>query len=475
MKRTALVLLILIYSFSRSFAQIAPQPLNPSLSPVYQTNIPSAPVPLTLEMIKAKLKNIDSVNVAYIINQYPISGKLRRASQYTFRNLVKNDFSTVTIADNSATVGQFAALSIDPNSYKLAFSPYAWSPQGKDLAEHDFKNVYAFNVTTTLSNQSLLDLKDWRTVSGSFSFTHLLWDGYRFSDVNTPKSSKHITQDEYIAPYKQIYSEIGMRMIEQFDDAFNGDNQTIRHRLGALNHPEFADIDGVKQAYLDSVSKYEQLYTNQTWTMKSFWWYKITATPLSFDNANYVVNGDQSTYDSPKKATIYTWSVNLALNYFEGFSNHWNFYFNVNAQISQKDMFSGIYTPATYNGFSKLTDTSLIQKTNEQIFRSPSEDISKRILPDFGGEIIMLKSLTNIAIGADFVYAYNFVISDESAYKNGYISSPSVGLILGFKDKTGKSNINIEPYFQFQNFIHVSVRSQHLFGLKFSIPINSLY
>lgn len=431
--------------------------------------IVSPPNPVSKDVLKQTLKDISDANVKYIkgTTEY-----YNLASKYTFRNIVKTDFSTVTIADNSASVGQFAALSIDPNSYKLAFSPYAWSPIGKDLTTKDFKNIYSINISATLSNKSLLNLKDWRTVSGSFSFTRLIGERYRFDDPDV--KTKH-TDDQWAAPYKAIYEALKSQMEAQYSQAYDATTYSILNKLTALNHPEFYDKTAIQQAYLDSISKYEQIMIKKAWTTKSFWWLKFTGTPLSFDNANYIVNNDASTYDSPKKATIWTPSFGVSINYFFGTIKHWNFYFNANAQLGQKDMFSGVYTPLTYNNYSKLTDTSQIQKSTSQIFRSNSADVSKRILPDFGTEFLFIKTFNNIGLGLDINYSYNFLISDKANTDNGYLSSPSIGLIVALKDKTGKSNINIEPYFQYQNYIDVTVASQRLWGLKFSVPINSLY
>jgi hypothetical protein len=242
-----------------------------------------------------------------------------------------------------------------------------------------------------------------------------------------------------------------------------------------LNHPELGTLADAKKSYNDSIAKYEQVLTKKIWSKKDFFWYKLTVNFASFDNASYVLQKDPATYDTPTKVVEYTGSVNLALNYFVGTSSRMNYYFGVNASYGRKDMFSGIYTPTTYAGFSKLTDTSFIQKSNQQIFKVPGEYLKPKFLPDFGAEVIAMKSFPKFGIGLDVNYTYSIVISDKAEYTTGYISSPSVGIVFGLHDKTGKSNINIEPYYQFQNYIHVTVPSQHLVGLKFSFPINTLY
>jgi hypothetical protein len=257
-------------------------------------------------------------------------------------------------------------------------------------------------------------------------------------------------------------------MLDQYSKSQN-------HKLTSLNHAEFDDVETLKKAYLDSVSKYEQLLTKDLWKSKHFWWVKLTGNIASFDNVNYYVKGDASTFDAPKQSAIYTGSVNASLNYYKGFSKRLNLYINVNGQFGRKSMFGEIYTASTYNAFHKLSDSSFVQKSNLQVFENPGEDVATRWLPNFGGEVIALYSFKSFGLGLDFLYSHNVVISDKPGISTGFISTPNLGIIFGLKDKNGISNVNIEPYFQFKDFVDVTMPSQHLFGLKFSVPINSLY
>ncbi|MDB5088596.1 MAG: hypothetical protein JWR09_2590 [Mucilaginibacter sp.] len=413
------------------------------------------PKPYTPVQLDKALKDIADKDIAFLNDPC----NCHFASAYTFNNLIKTDFSTLTIADNSATVGQFASLTIDPNTYKLAFSPYAWSD---DFSSKKKDNVYAFNITGVLSNQSLLNLKDWRTLVGNFTYTRIVGEGYRKLDTKDAKIS--------LDNYQSIYDELRKNMKDSYDNVYQNKSE-----MTFLNHPEFGKLTDAEKAYQDSIAKYEQILTKSIWSSKNFFWYKVTVNFASFDNANYILQKDPTTYDSPKTSIEYTGSLNLAANYFIGTSNHMNYYLSANAQIGRKDMFAGIYTPATYNGFSKLTDTSLIQKTNEQIFKVPGDLVKPKWLPDFGAEVIIMKTINKVGLGLDLNYTYSIVISDKAGFSTGYISSPSIGIVVGLQDKTGKSNINIEPFFQFQDYIRVTEPSQHLYGLKFSIPINTLY
>jgi len=325
---------------------------------------------------EADVKKVCNIIADSNLNYLSRPGML--VSRYTFRNLIKNDFSTVTIADNTATVGQFASLSIDPNTYKLAFSPIAWSPTD-DLVNHDFRHVFAINVTATLSNQSLLNLKDWRTVTGSFSWTYIFKGKYSAGKKEQQQFLLSGGKKD-LSEYQQIYDGITAQLLNQRNQAYDHISR-VKNKLTALNHPEFLDKDDLKKAYMDSVSKYEQILTNDKWTSKEFIWLKLTGSPLSFDNAYYVQTDNSATFDHPVTATNWTPSINAAINYFAGSKSGWNFYWNANASYGLKDMFSQIYTPQTYDSFDKLTDISMIQKTNEQIFEITGQPLPSKVLP----------------------------------------------------------------------------------------------
>lgn len=398
-------------------------------------------------------------------------------SRYTFRNLVKNDFSTITVADNSATVGQFASLSIDPNTYKLAFSPYAWSPQGADLQNKKFTHVWSTNISTTLNNQSLFNLKDWRTVNGSISYTYVFNAKYKYAhdDGTTGEQKQNFiarTANDFVAPYIKIHDDLHLEMKELLKKGYTGKDP---NELVALNHPEFKDEKDFTQAYLDSVSKYEQLFTGDSWQVKRLGWVKGTVSPLSFDNAYYIRSDDPGTFDAPKNKVQYTPSATVSGNYFIGTKTGWNFYWNANATISLKDMFSGIYTAQTYVNFTPLDNVSDLQPTNEQVFEITGAPLSPKWLPDLGAEFIIIKSFKAIAFGVDVNYLNNFVISNEPGISTGNISTIDLGLVIGLHDKNGKSTINIEPYWQNQDYLKVNLPSGQLWGVKFSLPINSLY
>ncbi|MBD1362948.1 hypothetical protein IDJ77_03920 [Mucilaginibacter sp. ZT4R22] len=428
---------------------------------------------LTSGRVNTILRGINTENLGSLVEQQKDGKKYNLVSKYTFRTLIKGDFAKLTGTDNSATVGQYAALSIDPNTYKLTFSPYAWVPSSSVLQKRNFKNILSFDVGATLNNKSILDLKEWRKVTVAFSWTGVFGVryGYEVADAETEENHK--------APYVQLYSDLTQQFTNGFDAAFKYNELKKRYEVNnrryAINHSEYADEDGLKGAYLDSIAFYEQAMVKSEWKKKSFWWLKVTANALSFDNADYIVKALPATIDAPLSKATYTPSVSLSINNFWGFASKWSFYWNLNAQLGMKNTFSGIYTPATYYGLSKLSDQAYLENSKKTVYQLDNDEIRTKILPDLGGQFIILYSLKKIGLGLDASYSNKFAISNITGQNTGYISSPSVGFILGLKDKTGKSNINIEPFFNYIDYRNINVKDARLWGIKFSIPVNSLF
>src|SRR5205807_291775 len=96
--------------------------------------------------------------------------------------------------------------------------------------------------------------KDWRMVTGSFSTTFLFHENYLVLD----KSQTKHAQD--IADYDNIYQEASDIMVTNYIQIYKRESELV-----TLNHPELLEIDDAKKAYLDSISKYEQILIKPIW------------------------------------------------------------------------------------------------------------------------------------------------------------------------------------------------------------------
>jgi hypothetical protein len=389
-------------------------------------------------------------------------------SAYTYSNLVRNDFLTLLGIGNATSVTPYAALQVQPGNTQLSFSPFV--TYRNDLTDRPFANITSLTITGSVDpTMNLFNFQNWRTLSASVSWTHLInkWSGYRHYKISTGDTKNAKPGELTYQQYHDLYDELCQKFMAEYDDP-----NTV---MVKLNHPEFFDSEKLAKAFRDSVSKYEQLLTADHWTIKQYHWIKLTGN-AAFDNPNYIVLGDTSTYDNPKTKGIPTPSINASYNYFLGFKGGWNLYASIYTQIGLKDEFSEVYTANTYNSFHPLSDTSFIQKTNEQVFETYTDNMGTRVLPNFGGELVAILPNTKIgSYGVDILYSHDDIISNKRYSLNGYLATIMVGVPISLIDKTGLPTVNFEPYFQYKSFFNETIPNAHLWGAKFTVPISRVF
>jgi len=383
-------------------------------------------------------------------------------SYYSWKNLVKSDFSTLTGLDNTASVGKYAALNINQTTSTFTFTPVTIVPT---VTNQNFNIVHSFDFSGTVDKTSILDLKNWRTVSFSYSLTYVFDKTYKFLlDPRGETFHKPVDDD-----YQNLYEDLERKFILTYEN-------TLTQPTEKLNHPEFDKPEDLKQAWLDSVSRYEKLLIKDSWTVKRFGWIKATASALSFDNAQYIVTGDPSTFDAPKSKAYYTPGLLVSGNYYWGLHSGWNFYVSLFLQGVLKDTFTDIFSTSEWDKTTNLTDSALIKKDTKNVYLATDGNIKTRFMPNTGLEgIVLFPASAYLGFGVDLSLAYNGIISNKATVSTGWLENAQAGLILSFKDKTGKSTINIEPYYQRKRYIDYLLDSSHLWGVKLSIPFSRLY
>ncbi|GGI23882.1 hypothetical protein GCM10008119_09880 [Pedobacter mendelii] len=393
----------------------------------------------------------------------PIGNPKMLISWYSWKNLTRTDFATLTGLDNSATVSKFAALNINSATSTFTFSPIVIN--NPNLVESKFRFINSFDFAGTVSKTNILDFKEWRTVALSHSVTWVFDKGYYFSDG--PRGSKG--NKPVNASYTELYDDLEVQFIQKYIS-------TKQNRVLSLNNPQFDDTKDIEKAWLDSVAKYEKLLVKNSFTAKRFGWLKLTTTPLSFNNAKYIVKGTAATYSQPITKIIYTPAVLLSGNYYFALNTGWNFYGSLYAQGMIKDSFSEILSTSEWNKFDPLSDSVLVKSKTQNVFILAKDEVNKKLLPNVGADVIVLFPFKKyIGFGIHFTLGYNGLISNIEDKKTGWIQSAQTGIILSFKDKSGGSTINIEPYYQDRRFKSYQMDNDHLWGAKFSIPFTRLY
>jgi hypothetical protein len=420
------------------------------------------------QTLNTLLNNNSNDTVVTRINTYrtrqitPVAHNRMLVSYYSWKNLVKSDFSALTGLDNSASVGKYAALNINQTTSTFTFTPITISPA---VDKKNYNVIHSFDFTGTLDKTSVLDLKNWRSVSLSYSLTYVFDKTYKF--LLEPRGTtfhKPVDRD-----YIELYDDLETKFIQTYLARSN-------HPTTRLNHPEYDDPADLRQAWLDSVARYEKLLIKDSWTSKRFGWIKASANALAFDNAEYIITGDATTYDKPKSKAFYTPGLMVSGNYYWGLHSGWNFYISLYVQGVIKDTFTDIFSTSEWNKTGQLTDSAVIKKDSKNVYLTTDGNIKTRLMPNTGIEgIVLFPASAYIGCGLDLSLAYNGIISNQAARTSGWLQNVQAGLILSFKDKTGKSTINIEPYYQRKKYINYTLDSSHLWGVKLSIPFSRLY
>lgn len=405
---------------------------------------------------------IDSERMYQRTPIYRKDNKNMLVSWYTWKTICKSDFSTLTGLDNTATVGKYAALNVNQTNSTFTFSPIIINPS---VLYNKFAFIQSVDFAGTVDKSNALDLKNWRTVSLSYSVTWIFKQDYRFDDSQRGKPGFKPSYNDY----KTLYDELELKfMLNYF--------ASNRSKIEKLNHPEFDTIKTLHQAWLDSVARYEKLMIKDAWTGKRFGWIKATGTPLSFDNANYIVTGDTSTYSKPLSKAYYTPGLMISANYYWGLHSGWNFFASAFIQGVYKDTFTDVYSATEWDNNTRLTDSTVLKKDSKSVYQVNDHNIKQKIRPNYGLEgIVLLPASSYIGTGLDLSITYNGLISNQANHNTGWLQTMQAGLIFSFKDKNGGSTINVEPYYQDKRYRDYTTANAHVWGVKLSIPFTRLY
>lgn len=412
----------------------------------------------------------DSVNYPFIHKidllrtkqKTPIRHDSMLVSYYTWKTLVKSDFSALTGLDNTATIGKFAALNINPNTSTFTFSPITITDE---VVKKNFNFVQSFDFTGTVNSSSVLNLKKWKTVNFSYSLTWLFSKGYYFLPGNRG-TKNHKPED---TEYKQLYDELEYKFLSTY-------YRRMHSKLDELNHPEYSDITDLKQAWLDSVARYEKLLVKNSWTGKHFGWMKMTATALAFDNTNHIITTDAATFTTPKSKVYYTPGLLVSGNYLWARKTGWNYYVSLFLQGVIKDSFTDVLSTSEWNKINPLTDSATVTMDTKSVYLLKDANIKTGLRANTGFEgIILFPASKYLGAGLDLSVSYNGLISNKVNTNTGWLQNLQAGLILSFKDKSGASTVNIEPYYQWKKYLKYTLDSEKVWGIKFSIPFSRVY
>jgi hypothetical protein len=401
----------------------------------------------------------DSVNA-----QTNRSGNL--VSEYTFRKLIRNDFSLLLTGDDNKTkVGRYASLEVDKEEKTFSLVPIAWVP-GNSPLRAPFHWIATLDLKGTVSGKGIFDWEERKKVKAGFS---LSWVNgiYSFNDVPVPNRRQK--------PNTSVYRRMHNTLYNQFLSAY--DNFGTNLSDSVLNSGNYTEIEKLQEAYLDKVKDFEVKLTEDVWNLKTFYWFKLNVSPVSYDVLSIVSKTDTASFNSPIVKNIYNPSAEISSNVYFIFRKYGSFYGSGWFRLAKKHTLSEIATTSEWHKITSLGDSAFVQVDTKDAYFVDNNNIKMDILPDLGVEFIYLMPeswLNGFTPGINFSYSSLGILSPTDKDGRGEVKTWSIGLIVPLKDKDGKNKVNIVPFFEQKSFVGYDKAKKDFIGVKFSLPFNNL-
>ena len=164
----------------------------------------------------------------------------------------------------------------------------------------------------------------------------------------------------------------------------------------------------LQKAYFEKVSELEEKLTSDIWNRKTFYWFKLNITPISYDLFSIVSKADTASHNSPIGKEVYNPSVEFSANFYRVSKRRITFYLSGWIKGSQKHTLSETGTTSTWNKISTLGDSSFIADDTKDVYFLSNATIAKKFMADYGAEIIMLfpeTALRGFTPGINITYA----------------------------------------------------------------------
>jgi hypothetical protein len=399
---------------------------------------------------KLKTNEIYEENSTYLI------------STYTFRSLVQQDYSKITIGENSfSKIGRYATVNFDSDESKFYFTPFTFVVKSDPLSG-PFKYIHSVDLSGEINSQNIFDFKNKKSLKAGYSFTKV-FAKYKPKQDSRNTSFHSAMVDEV---YKQSLSEYE-RMKTSFSDY-----------LDIASEAENEDTTGlykeVKKRFFKKLEDIELKYYGDKWARKKVAWLKVNITPFSWDNFSYISPGNTASDSGPIDKSVYTGNVKFSYNTlytFPAFRNL-NFYYSGYVSLTKKHSLSEISSPSQWQKTKLLTDSTFTLMEDKKVYSLNEQDFKARLRPDIGLQVIVLiNTIKNTPLGLDLATSVNGLVAEDT---DAYVSKNTIGLLIPFLDKKGESTINFEFFYQRKSYKKINLESQNLWGVKFGLPFSSL-
>lgn len=432
-----------------------------------QTNPPKNPVDSSLmRLSKIKFDAIRKKLIFYedTTNQIYEDKKNKHylISRYSFRSLIQQDYSKITIGENSfSKVGRFATLQIDEDGSKFYFTPFVFVVR-KDPQKGDFKYIHSIDVSGEMSKK-VFDFKNKKTLKAGYSLTLISKKtGYKYLPNSRNESFHREMVHAAFVQTKRKYENATTSFADYLDiaDEVEKTDSTKVHK-------------GAKKRFFKTLEEMELKYYEEKWSAKRIGWFKLNVTPFSWDNFKHLDPQIASSLSKPIDKSVYTGNIKLSYNqlYTRPSVKNFQFYWSAFVALSRKHSLSEISKPSQWYNLKKLTDSTSTVTEDESVFSMTSSEFKSRLRPDIGAQVIFLFDVFNDTnIGIDLTSSFKGLVTTSP---DSYVNNTLLGLIIPFKDKEGNNSINFELFYERKSYLNASLKNAGFWGIKFGLPFTT--
>lgn len=370
--------------------------------------------------------------------------KKNLVSPDTFDHLIYKDFATIQTGDkNKNVLGRYATLDVNTKDKSFAFAPYV----------HKAGSVFiSAEFTGKLSNnETFFNWKNRSQIKIDLSLTWLF------------KSWKNYDERPSDKVYKGLYGKIFQKVNQQIIEKEKNKAYLKLDDIQLDTLITYNKTDSLKKL----VIKYETFLAKQSWKAKTLFWTKLNISPLSNDNFYYIIRSDSSSYQNPIKKTINMFSIQGSINVYREADNY-TLYGSFYLKGTRKHSLSEIYETKQWNKIRALDENNYISEENKNIYELDNSKFSRLFLFDYGLQFIAISK--KLKLGLELKYDNIKFIRPNTSNDVSRSDNFSAGIVIPFKNKEGKTSINITPFYEYKQYIGYEKISQNIAGVKFSLP-----
>lgn len=453
-KNRAIIILLFVLSAGNSMAQVVRADLLNNLTGN------ATPVNDNCDMVA----NLAAAQ-AYLNSHYSVyrpAGAIHTfednlTSTFTFKKLVKKNFNELVLGnENISKIGRYASVSItDKTSFD--FSPFIF----EDGAETDaYNNIVSVNFSGKLNADKYFDFKNFREISGGFTWTHLFTSGWLASYVPNDnaaalreviKCKRSIKINELVAKYTPTAEAIDNLCTPSCTALVASQKQKLAEKFIA----DYEDIE------IETAEDY--------WDKKNFLWTNLNVNFLSWDNFSYLEEKDIPANYSPKKESVYTPSITGSINYFEA-KHKW--FVSLSAGAKLRHSLSEVFEPKNFQNYVPVNDNVMQLKETEDVFVIDFSTIERKVKANYDVRLIKFFSALDdkFNIGLTYSFSHKGLVSANS---NSNFQKTELGIIIPMKNSDGDDKFNFEIFHHWDVYNNFPNDNEKGWGFRFNVPLNN--